>query len=67
VLEAAKPDAPKIWPSGNLLSQSVENLGDFDAKFREVQLIVEETYRCEMVDHACMEIEGGTASIENDC
>jgi CO/xanthine dehydrogenase Mo-binding subunit/aerobic-type carbon monoxide dehydrogenase small subunit (CoxS/CutS family) len=65
VLEAVKSDAPKIWPSGNLLTQSVENLGDIDAGFREARLIIEETYRCEMVDHACMEIEGGTASIEN--
>jgi len=66
VLAALRPDAPRIGAHGNVISQFTEVKGDVGAAFRQADLIVEETYRCTMNDHACMELEGGSGWLEGD-
>jgi CO/xanthine dehydrogenase Mo-binding subunit/aerobic-type carbon monoxide dehydrogenase small subunit (CoxS/CutS family) len=66
VLAALQPEAPQIGARGNVISQFTEIKGDVDAAFRQADLIVEETYRCDINDHACMELEGGSGWLEGD-
>ncbi len=63
--EALASDAPKIHDSGNVLLERVLVKGDADGALKEADLVVTNTYRTQMVEHAYLEPEAGVAKFEN--
>ncbi|HEY7280265.1 MAG TPA: selenium-dependent xanthine dehydrogenase [Actinomycetota bacterium] len=59
--EALKPDAPKVGPEGNLLSQSDVKRGDADAALATAAHVVTETFRTQWIEHAFLEPESALA------
>jgi CO/xanthine dehydrogenase Mo-binding subunit len=55
--DAVKPEAPKIYPDGNIFQEPAAKLnrGDVEQGFRQADVIVEETYRTHLVQHTTME------------
>ncbi|MCH7814364.1 MAG: molybdopterin-dependent oxidoreductase, partial [Planctomycetes bacterium] len=54
---ALEPDAPKIHPGGNLLSQSVIRRGDADRALAGSAHVVEQTFTTQRVEHLYLEPE----------
>lgn len=63
--EALASDAPKIHDSGNVLLERVLTRGDADRALKEADLVITNTYRTQMVEHAYLEPEAGVAKFEN--
>lgn len=63
-LEALQPGAPKVHEPGNLLQHTRVRKGDVEAGFREADVMVENTYRTQAVDHAYLETESGVAAMD---
>lgn len=59
VEDALKPDAPKIHPNGNLLLHRKVYKGDVEKGFQEADVIIEDTFKTPMVEHAYIEPESG--------
>ncbi len=62
--EALAEGAPSIHAKGNLVLHSKTRKGDVAAGFRQADVIVENTYRTHVVDHAYMETEAGVGRID---
>ena len=56
---AMRPDAPRLEPTGNVISRWKIRKGDVEAGFREADVVVERTYRTPFIDHAFIEPEAG--------
>ena len=52
-------DAPKVHEKGNLILHNKTRKGNVEAGFRQADIIVENTYRTQAVDHAYIETESG--------
>ncbi|RME77026.1 MAG: aldehyde oxidoreductase [Chloroflexi bacterium] len=65
-LEALAEDAPKVHEQGNLLEHYHLEQGDLEAGFAEADVIVEEEYRTQTVEHGFIEPEAGLAVPEAD-
>jgi len=70
---ALKPDAPKIWPEGNLSPTARNELvpistkrGDVDAGFRSADRVFEDRFSTAFVHNAQMEIRSAVASWNGD-
>jgi CO/xanthine dehydrogenase Mo-binding subunit len=64
-LEALKLDARRVWPDkSNLCDHLVIERGDLQAGFDQADLIIENTYRTQWVEHAFMETEGAVALLD---
>ena len=59
--DALKPDAPRVHPSGNLLSRSALVRGDVDAAFSASAHIVEGTWQTQAIEHMYLEPEASIA------
>ena len=59
--EALAPDAPKLWPEGNIMGGKRIRKGDADAALAASDVVVSETFQTQTVDHAFLDIEAGTA------
>lgn len=55
--EALKPDAPKIHPKGNLLSETIIDRGDVDGILANSAFVSTGTYFTQRIEHAFMEFE----------
>jgi CO/xanthine dehydrogenase Mo-binding subunit/aerobic-type carbon monoxide dehydrogenase small subunit (CoxS/CutS family) len=64
--EAAKPDAPKVHETGNLLHHAEIIRGDVGKAFEDCAVIVEETYTTPFIEHAFLEPEAGVAYLDED-
>ena len=62
--EALADGAPSIHEKGNLVLHSKTRKGDVEVGFRRADVIVENTYRTHVVDHAYMETEAGVGRID---
>ena len=62
--DALKEGAPKIHEKGNLVLHSKTRKGDAEEGFRQADVVVENTYRTHVVDHAYMETESGVGTID---
>lgn len=62
--EGLAEDAPKIHEKGNLVLHSKVRKGDVEQGFRDSDVIVENTYRTHVVDHAYIETESGVGMID---
>ncbi len=61
---ALEPDAPKLHPDGNILTENHVRKGDVEQGFREADVIVEGDYFTPFVEHAYMEPESCLATPE---
>jgi len=63
-MEAMKPGAPLVHPEGNILSHHKIRRGDLAEGFASAAVIVENTYRTPMVDHAFLQPEAVLAEVD---
>jgi nicotinate dehydrogenase large molybdopterin subunit len=62
--EALLPGAVKIHETGNILLERTLLKGDPDRALREAEVVITNTYRTQMVEHAYLEPEAGVARYE---
>ncbi len=62
--ESLAEGAPKIHEKGNLILHSKIRKGNVEAGFQQADVIVENTYRTHVVDHAYMETESGVGMMD---
>ncbi|MFQ5913533.1 MAG: xanthine dehydrogenase family protein molybdopterin-binding subunit [Nitrospinota bacterium] len=65
-VEALRPGAPQVHEGGNLVCHWAIRKGDVDAGFAEADVIVENAYRTQFIDHAYLETETGVAWVDED-
>jgi len=58
-------DAPKVYDKGNVLVTWQVRSGDVVAGMAEADVVVEETYQSQRVEHAYLEPEAGVAWVDN--
>jgi len=64
-LEALKPNSRQVWPDkSNLCDHIIIERGDIQAGFSQADIIIENTYRTQWVEHAFLETEGAVALME---
>src|SRR5262249_5705119 len=63
-LAALRPDAPHVHEGGNVLRRWHLRRGDVAEGFRRAAVVVEHTYRTQLVDHVYMETETGVGWID---
>ncbi|MGI9860147.1 xanthine dehydrogenase family protein molybdopterin-binding subunit [Moorella naiadis] len=61
VVDALQPDAPAIHPGGNLLHELHIKRDDVTKAFNRADLVLENTFTLPVIDHLCLETEGGVA------
>jgi CO/xanthine dehydrogenase Mo-binding subunit len=69
--EAMKPEAPKIWPEGNLMLFRGEPIlsysrGDVDKGFAEADIVLERKYTTQVALHLAMETHSDVANWDGD-
>ncbi len=64
--EALRPEAPRVHEESNLLATWRVRCGDADEALARAHVVVEQTYRCGLIDHAYLEPEAGVAWIDAD-
>jgi CO/xanthine dehydrogenase Mo-binding subunit len=64
--EALSDDAPAVHRGGNRYVTWRSAIGDVDAAMQSADLVVEETYHSQRVDHAYLEPEAGIGWIDSD-
>jgi len=62
-IEAMKPDAPQVHPN-NILTLRKIRKGDVDAAFANADVILENRYQTQSVEHAYIEPEAGVAEYD---
>lgn len=62
---ALLPDAVKIHETGNLCEERTLLKGDPDRGIAEAEVVITNTYRTQMVEHAYLEPEAGVARLES--
>ena len=63
-IEAMRPDAPRVHEGGNVAKHVKIRFGDIEQGWRESDIIVEETYRTQMVEHAHLEPHAALAEVD---
>lgn len=55
--EAVKPEAPKIYPEGNVVQEAADTLkrGNVEEGFKEADVVIEEKYKTHMIQHTTLE------------
>lgn len=67
VENAMKSKAPRVWEDKeNIHSHYVSEWGDLEKGFAQADIIVENTYRTQYIEHAMMETESSVAYIDHD-
>ena len=64
--DALRADAPRVHEEGNLLARWQIRCGDVEAALARADVVVEQTYRCQFIDHAYLEPEAGVAWMDAD-
>lgn len=66
-VEAMRPDAPAALPGyDNVIPSALFEIGDLEAGFDKADVIVENTYQTQWIEHAFLEPEGALAYINLD-
>jgi xanthine dehydrogenase YagR molybdenum-binding subunit len=58
VEQAMAPDAPRVFPTGNIRQGQRDETGDLAAGFAGAAHIVEQTYSTHVITHVCLETHG---------
>jgi CO/xanthine dehydrogenase Mo-binding subunit len=65
--EAMKPGARRVWADkDNIHSHHINEWGDIEAGFAQADLIIENTYSTQYVEHAMLETESAVATMDYD-
>ncbi|MEJ2744341.1 MAG: molybdopterin-dependent oxidoreductase, partial [bacterium] len=64
--KALEKDSVKLHETGNIVHELHFTRGDSAAGFAGADVIVENTYKTQMMDHAFLECEAGLAQVEED-
>lgn len=64
--DALAEGAPLVHDEGNVLVNWHLDRGEVDAAFAQADVIIDDTYRSQHVEHAYLETEAGVGWIEND-
>jgi len=64
--EAMMPDAPQVHAGGNILLERKIRKGNVEEAFRQADIVVENTYRTQMAEHAYLEPEAGIAFLDGE-
>ena len=64
--KALDPDANKIHPKGNLLSETIINRGDVETAFKQADFISTGVYHTQRIEHGYMETECSIARTKDD-
>ncbi len=64
--DGLKPDAPRLHPAGNLLSESKVERGDTEAALRDAAHVVEGEYQTQFIEHMFLEPESCIAAPYGD-
>jgi CO/xanthine dehydrogenase Mo-binding subunit len=64
--DALAPGAPPVHPEGNLLARWQVRRGDVQSALARADVVVEQAYRCQFIDHAYIEPEAGVAWVDAD-
>ena len=59
--EALTPDAPRLHPDGNIMGGKRIRKGNADAALAASEVVVEDTFETQTVDHAFLDLEAGIA------
>ncbi len=59
--EALAPEAPRLHPDGNIMGGKRIRKGDADAALAASEVVVEDTFETQTVDHAFLDLEAGVA------
>ena len=62
--EGLAENAPRVHEKGNLILHSKTRKGSVDEGFRQAHVIVEETYKTHVQDHAYLETEAGVGKLD---
>lgn len=65
-IEAMKDDAPKVHGDSNIIYHFKIRKGDIKEGFKNSHVIVENTYKTHMVDHAFLQPESGVSFIDEE-
>ncbi|MBI4483156.1 MAG: xanthine dehydrogenase family protein [Acidobacteria bacterium] len=63
-IAAMSPEAPQVQAGGNVASYSKLRRGDVEVGFRAADVIVEDSFSTQMIDHAYLEPEGAVAEVD---
>jgi xanthine dehydrogenase YagR molybdenum-binding subunit len=66
VEQAMSPNAPQVFPRGNVTSPNVRGEGDVDAALQTAAHIVEGLYQTQVQTHTSLETHGGIAEWDGD-
>ena len=65
VVESMKKDAPKVLPDyENIIPASTHEMGDLEAGFQAADVIIENTYQSQLIEHAYLEPEGALSYLD---
>ncbi len=65
--EALRPDAPRIHEDGNIQhSMDIPPKGDVEKGLAESDIVLEQTYQTQFMEHAYLETEGGVAVYDEE-
>lgn len=64
VFEAQKPEAPKVFGEDNIVASYKVRKGDIDAGFAAADVIVENTFETQYIEHAFLEPEVGLGWVD---
>lgn len=59
--DALAPDAPPLFPEGNIMGGKRIRKGDADKALHDADVVISETFQTQTVDHAFLDIEAGIA------
>jgi len=62
--DAMRQNAPKLYPNGNILNRTTVKKGDVGKGFELADVVVEDTYTTQCVEHAYLEPESALAEID---
>ena len=65
-LEALAEGSPTVHEDGNLLAEWRIDRGDVDGAFARADVVIEDEYRTQFVDHAYLEPEAGVGWLDDD-
>ena len=67
VFAAVEPNAKQVWPErSNTLSHNSSQQGDVEAGFAEADIIIENTYQTQLMEHAYLEPEGAVSMYDEN-
>ncbi len=62
-----EPGAPVLKGENNVFHRTLVEKGDVEAGFAQAEIVIEDDYRTQAIEHAFLETEGGIGVMDGDC